>query len=366
MRFELAGSPCPRMSLIQVPHSVRGIDVAFKKHKVSTTTDDNRSVTVSIGDRQCVRYNVDEGSIVHSWFAPSHMKITAAVVKLSDNKFAAVVNGNLLLAWDGKESKLEKVDGGLKLGEKVASIVKSPEDTYVVYEGGTVQTVDYVQRENGKRDSEVVPIIPETFEIGKSWVRNVSGRWLVTHHCKPKKKSDEGEALVTGRLALDPETGETTVVGVRQVRLDKDAVAVEVSLTEDYAFIAVKSGAVKRQGTYDKESVDEVVTISGLTHMCVIDGDYLGAAAGTKVHLINAKYGCIVADRDVEIDCNGFLSACGSRLFFRQLGGTLASASVSTVELPRTLASMIGDTSARGPKSARARRVRPPDPKEIK
>ena len=348
------------MSLIQVPHSVRGIDVAFKKHKVSTSTDDNHSVTVNIGDRQCVRYNVDEGSIVHSWFAPSHMKITSAVVKLTDNKFTAVVNGNQFLAWDGKESKLEKVDGGLKLGEKVASIVKSSEDTYVVYEGGTVQTVDYVQRENGKRDSEVTPIIPEGFEIGKSWVRNVSSRWLVTHHCKPKKKpwiDSEGESLVTGRLALDPETGETKVVGVRQVRLDKDAVAVQVSLTEDYAFIAVKNGAVKRQGTYDKESASEVVAISGLTHMCVIDGDYLSAAAGTKVHLINAKYGSIVADRDVEFDCDGFLSACGSRLFFRQLGGSLASASVSTVELPRTLASMIGDTSASGAKSARARRV---------
>lgn len=343
------------MSLIQVPHPLRGIDVAFKKHKVVTTADDNRSVTVRIGDRQCVRYHVDEGSIVHSWFAPSHLKITSAVVKVSDGQFAVIVNGTQLLLWDGKESKLDKVDGGLELGEKAASLLKSSEDTYVVFESGAIQTVDYIRRENRDGESGVTPIVPEGFEIYKTWVRNVGGRGLVTHHCKAKNPQ-EGGALVTGRLALDSETGETKVGGVNQMPLDKGVVVVEASTTEDHVFTADKSGAVKRHAVYDKESVHRVAEIPDLSHMCAFDGDYICVAAGPKVFLINSKYGSVVADRDAEFDCSGFLSACGSRIFFRQLGGPLASATVSMAELPRTLASMIGDSDAGGTKSARARR----------
>ena len=346
-----------RMSLIHVPHPLRGIDVAFKKHKVVTTADDNRSVTVRIGDRQCVRYHVDEGSIVHSWFAPSHLKITSAVVKVSDSEFAVIVNGTLLLLWDGKESKLEKVDGSLELGEKASSLVKSSEDTYVVFENGSIQTVEYIRREKSETESGVTSIVPEGHEIYKTWVRNVGGRGLVTHHCKPKghREREERETLVTGRLALDPETGETKVVGVKQMSLDNGVVAVEASLTEDHVFTADKSGAVKRHAIYDKESVHRVAEIQDLSHMCAFDRDYLCVAAGSKVCLMNSKYGSIVADRDAEFDRSGFLSACGSRIFFRQLGGPLASATVSMSGLPRTLASMIGDSGADDTKTARSR-----------
>ena len=346
-----------RMSQIHVPHPLRGIDVAFKKHKVVTTADDNRSVTVRIGDRQCVRYHVDEGSIAHSWFAPSHLKITSAVVKVSESEFAVIVNGTMLLLWDGKESKLEKVDGSLELAEKAASLVKSSDDTYVVFESGSVQTVEYIRQKNNESESGVTPIVPKGFEIYKTWVRNIDGRGFVTHHCKPKgPPGQERETLVTGRLALDPETGETKVVGEKQMPLDKNVVAVEASLTEDHVFTADKSGAVKRHVVNnDKESVHRVAEVPDLSHMCAFDRDYLCVAAGSKVCLVNSKFGSVVADRDAEFDRSGFLSACGSRIFFRQLGGPLASATVSTAELPRTLASMIGDSGTDGTKTARAR-----------
>ena len=342
------------MSLIQVPHPLRGIDVAFKKHKVVTTSDDNRSVTLLIGDRQCVRYQVDEGSIVHSWFAPSHLKITSAVVRASESEFAVVVNGTLLLLWDGKESKLEKVENRLKLGEKATSLVKSSEDTYVVFENGSVQTVEYVRRRDSASESGMTSIVPEGFMIHKTWVRSIGSCGLVTHHCKPMDPHGR-ETLVTGRLALDPETGVTTVVGVKRKQLDDGVVAVEASHSEDHVFTADKSGAVRRHAVYEKESVHRVAEIPDLSHMCAFDKDYLCVAAGPKVCILNSKYGSVVAERDAEFDRGGFLSACGSRVFFRQMGGALASATVSLAELPRTLASMIGDSGADGTKTALAR-----------
>ena len=343
------------MSMIQVPHPLQGIDVAFKKHKVITTSDDNRAVTVRIGDRQCVRYHVEEGSIVHSWFAPSHLKITSAVVKVSEGEFAVLINGALLLLWDGKESKLEKVGGSLKLRGRAVSLEKSSEDTYVIFENGSIQTVEYIRgRENKETAPGVTAIVPEGFEICKTWVRNVGGRGIVTHHCKPKGRQEK-ETLVTGRLALDPETGETQVVGVKQTLLDEGIIAVEASLTEDYVFTADKDGAVRRHESHDKKRVHRVAEIRDLSHMCFFDRDYLCVAAGSKVFLVNSKYGSVVADRDAEFDRSGFLSACGNRIFFQQLGGPLASATVSAVQLPRTLASMIGDSGAGGSKVARAR-----------
>lgn len=335
---------------MQGPHILRGLEIPSKHTVVVDKADSDDAspfVMVCIGGKQCSRYNVDEQSIATTWFAPSSLNVTANVARdKKRDRYAAVLNANRIVAWDGKEAetKLDKMKEAVKLSDPVSGLLNgSGGEMYVVFGSGRVQTINYVLRERNQGQEEQV-VLPEGVEIVKSWLREVKGQNVITHLCQNKNKNKKERLLVTGRLTADPETTETAVVDVRKKTLGKEMVGILVS--DNLVFLVDSDGTLTSETLSDDS--DDITPICNVgkvaTHgvvMAQFDQDYLCVAANNKLVLLNVAFSTVVAELDLDQGAPEFLTICGNRILFRQ-GTNLAMATVAESDLPRTVANMIG------------------------
>ncbi len=87
-----------------------------------------------------------QGAIHRAWTAPSFIDMTVApTFEVSGGRFASVVNGKRLLLWDGEETRLDKVEGGLDLDKRAVDLLRqgtgAPGELVVVFEDGSAQAL---------------------------------------------------------------------------------------------------------------------------------------------------------------------------------------------------------------------------------
>ena len=178
---------------------------------------------------------------------------------------------------------------------------------------------------------------PTRSQLTKTWLREVRGHNFVTHLCArrkgPAKKSRKGDSepspqrmLVTGRMVVDPDSGEVDVRDVRTKTVGQDVAAVEVSSSLDVAYFLSKDCRLTSESLSDADDGDkgESRLICNVGHRCGEDGllaqlddDYVCVAAGNRLCLVNVTFSTVVAE--LEVGSLSGMFVAGSRILLAKV-----------------------------------------------
>ena len=164
-------------------------------------------ILVRLGERQAVKYHLEDEVILQSWFAPSYLNLTSAVLRDFGSGYVAVLNHDTVLFWDGKESKLEQVKDQVKVSGKIIHLVTNPLDGSVaaIFEDGTAQSLRYL-KENLTSEAQETGPLEQGSSPCQSWISLVKNRCYLSHKYASGSGKKKGFKLSTYRLDVDPQT----------------------------------------------------------------------------------------------------------------------------------------------------------------
>lgn len=375
---------------VRGPYHLEGLEAspnpkAIQIRPVSIDNDDEEdgnSVLLTLNDRQAVKYNLAEQTVLQSWFSPSFLSMTAPIAfDRTLRVYATVLNGNRIIVWDGAETKLEKIASSSSAAaekteseRKISDLLTSADDgrVYVVFADGHTQSLSYV-RENvtGRGGGEISPLPPSSV-LERSFLRSSENRIVITHQSRTVKRGAAANKIhfETFKLMLaeDVETDRTELVSIGKVELDcKDFVSGDVMQGNSLLIYVGRDGNMYRRDLLEPDSKAETVVcrlegalkINSKLEVACLDEDYacvIGEAAtsagsSSLLLLVNVPFSAIIVTEALADDgdfCG--LSAHKQRLLVKRRpakGHTVAAAAVAVHEmilsdLPRSVGSMIG------------------------
>lgn len=302
---------------------------------------DPHSLLLTLNHRQSIHYH--NATIAQTFFAPSFLTLTTPLTYDPISKlYLVVINNQKLLAWDGKEVKLDKIPG-IDLGIDVLDVIQTHSGCYVAFKNGHVQPISYLR----------------SVDFNKAELCDSPG--LFKGHAKPQRTNvievkrqtfvvhETDSKILVFRSKINADTGKIDLTPISEVNGRKNSKTLGVLDTHNGPQVffldaenILTSTSIFNPAEDDQKLLQLPSTLTKV-HLTPIDRDFTFIhgenTESTLVHVLHLASASIFASQILPSTSIDVSTCVDHRLFFKL---DSKPAEMAARRLPRRLADMVG------------------------